>query len=476
MRALIIGAGERTRAVLGRLGDRWEVVLVDSDAERLERAASVRTVTTVQGDPSSRVVLRRAGLLESDAVVVASLDDEVGVEVCRFAKEAGIARIVALAAELDNLPAYRKLGVPAFSAALLAARHVEINLEPRRVASAAFADGQAEAVEFRISPDSPLRDRPLSELGLSRWLVAAVLRQGELIVPNGQTVLQTDDLVTVVGSAADYGAMVATFTGGEAHFPLGFGKQAAVLLGDGPSAAAVVDEAARFVRATAAEALLLVHDDPARLDEAKAKALARRLDAVAEAHPNVAIRPTPSREAGYAALAAAAERESVGVVVMPLPGGRMGSVRALELLRRANRPGLFAAGLERYNAVVTPARDTERGWAAAWTAIDMASKGDMPLVALGVVPPRFLAGDHTEAQVRAAVARIRDEASVHGVSVAARIAQGNPVRTFAEVERGTLIVLGVADRPRSWFVPGNAGHILSRVRTSILMVPDQRRP
>jgi Trk K+ transport system NAD-binding subunit len=474
LRVLIIGAGERTRAVLGRLGDRWEAVVIDTDPGRLDRAAAVRPITPVQGDPSSRVVLKRAGLLEADAVVVASLDDEVGVEVCRFAKEAGIARIVAVAAELDNLPAYRKLGVPAFSAAQLAARHVEINLEPRRVASAAFADGQAEAVEFRISPDSPLRGRPLSELGLSRWLVAAVLRGGSLIVPNGQTVLETDDLVTVVGSAADYGAMVATFTGGEAHFPLGFGKQAAVLLADGPAAEATVNEAARFVRSTAAEALLLIHEDPARLAEEKAKALTRRLDALAEAHPNVAMRPTAVRELGPEALAAAAARESVGVLVLPLPRGRLAAVAALELLRRVNRPGLFAAGVEQYGSVVTPARDTERGWAAAWTAIDLAARGDLPLVALGVVPPRFLAGDQTEAQVRAAVARIRDEASVHGVSVSGRIAQGNPVRIFAEIERGTLIVLGVADRRRSWLVPGNAGHILSRVRTSIVIVPDRR--
>ena len=308
MRVLVIGAGERTRAVLGRLGDRWEVVVIDSDGGRLERAATVRPITTVQGDPSSRIVLRRAGLTEADAVVVASLDDEVGLEVCRFATEAGVARVVALAAELDNLPAYRKLGVPAFSAAQLAARHVEINLEPRRVASAAFADGQAEAVEFRISPDSPLRGRSLSELGLSRWLVAAVLRNGILIVPNGRTVLETDDLVTVVGSAADYGAMVATFTSGQAHFPLSFGKQAAALLGDGADAERVVREAAGFVRATAAEALLLIHEDAAQLDDAKAKALSRRLAAVAEAHPNVEIRPTPSPETGLAALETAATR------------------------------------------------------------------------------------------------------------------------------------------------------------------------
>lgn len=472
MRALIIGAGERTRAVLGRLGDRWEVTVIDTDPARLDRAAAVRDITAVQGDPSSRVALRRAGLSEADAVVVASLDDEIGLEVCRFAKEAGIARIVAVAAELDNLPAYRKLGVPAFSAAQLAARQVEISLEPRRVASAAFAGGLAEAVEFRIAPDSPLRGRRLMDLGLRRWLVAAVLRDGALIVPNGLTVLETDDLVTVVGSASDYGAMVATFTAGEAHFPLRFGKQAAVLLEDGPGADAILHEAARFVRSTAAEALLVIHEDPARLGDAKARAVSQRIDALAEQYSNVSIRPSPVRELGPEALAAAAARESVGVVVLPLPRGRLASVRALELLRRVNRPGLFAAGVERYGAVVTPARDTDRGWAAAWTAIDLAAVGDLPLVALGVVPPRFLAGDQTETQVRAAVARIRDEASVHAVSVSGRIAQGNPVRIFGEVERGTLIVLGVADRRRSWLVPGNAGHILARVRTSIVVVPD----
>lgn len=472
MRALIVGAGERTRAILGRLGDRWEVVVIDSDPARLERAGAIRPITPVEGDPSSRVVLRRAGLQEADAVVVASLDDVIGVEVCRFAKEAGVDRIVAVTAELENLPQYRRLGVPAVSAAQLAARHVEINLDARRVASAAFADGQAEAVEFRIAPDSPLSGRALGTLGLSRWLVAAILRDDALIIPNGQTVLQTDDLVTVVGSAADYGAMVATFTHGEARFPLGFGRQAAVLLGD-PSTDRVVGEAAGFVRDTAAEALLLIHDDPARLDDTHARAQERRIEAIVEAHPNVDIRPTPSRSTGLDALAAVASKESVGLIVLPLPSGRLASVRALELLRRTKRPGLFAAGIDAYDSVVTPARDTDRGWAAAWAAIDLAAMVDLPLVGLGVVPPRFLAGDQTELAVRGSVARIRDEASFHGVTVSGRIAQGNPVRIFSEIPRGALIVLGAADRRRTWLVPGNAGHILARVRTSIVMVPDQ---
>ena len=159
--------------------------VVDADRGALDQAAAIRPVTTVEGDGSSRVVLERAGLDGVDAVIAANGDDRVTLEVCRIAREAGVDRIVAVAGDPSLVAEFRRLEVPVVSPERLAARTVEINLEPRRVASAAFANGLAEALEFRISPDSPLRGRALADLGLRAWLVAAVLRGDQLIVPNG---------------------------------------------------------------------------------------------------------------------------------------------------------------------------------------------------------------------------------------------------------------------------------------------------
>ena len=65
MKVIIVGAGGTTRDLLRRLSPSWEVVVVDTDAERLALAAAVREVETFTGDGSSRVVLDRLPLDEA---------------------------------------------------------------------------------------------------------------------------------------------------------------------------------------------------------------------------------------------------------------------------------------------------------------------------------------------------------------------------------------------------------------------------
>ena len=128
-----------TRALLRRLGELWDITVIDPDAERLEIAGRVRAIDAVVGDGSSRVVLERVGIDEADALVAATNDDEVNLEVCRIARRAGLVRVVAIAADPEYLPDYRDAAVPAFAPDSLAARQVELSLEPRRVTSTAFA-------------------------------------------------------------------------------------------------------------------------------------------------------------------------------------------------------------------------------------------------------------------------------------------------------------------------------------------------
>ena len=164
MRAILVGAGGIGRAVLARLGEHWEVTAVDLDADRLATLAESRPIQTIVGDGSSRITLHRAGLDEADAVVVAVRDDEVSLEVCRLAIAAKVDRVVAMVVSSARQADFTKLGAVAVAPDRLAARQVELTLEPRRVASAAFADGRAEAIEFRLAPDSAVagRTRPRS--------------------------------------------------------------------------------------------------------------------------------------------------------------------------------------------------------------------------------------------------------------------------------------------------------------------------
>ena len=68
MKAIVVGAGGTTRDLLRRLGDLWDVTVIDTDEERLARAVDVRTISVIHGDGSSRVILDQAGLGEGNRV------------------------------------------------------------------------------------------------------------------------------------------------------------------------------------------------------------------------------------------------------------------------------------------------------------------------------------------------------------------------------------------------------------------------
>jgi len=477
MKAIVVGAGGTTRDLLRRLGELWEIVVVDIDEDRLAEAAAVRSIEMINGDGSSRITLERAGIAEADAVVAATNDDDINLEVCRLAKRVGLLRIVAVAAQPERLAAYREAEIAAISPHSLTARQLELSLEPRRVASTAFARGRAEAIEFRIADDSPVRGIVLRDLHAESWLIAAILRDNELIVPHGNTVLRTDDQVTVVGSAADFPLIVRTFTAGASRFPLDYGKRVAVILDSRGDLDGPVAEAINLTRNTQASSLLVVHRRIEGIsDDTHARDIEAMLDEAEERAAGVEINRRPVSGPPMRALASMIRDESVGVVVLAAPQsgwfGRARAVRALRVAANLGLPVLFSRGTHPYQQLVAPARDTNSGSAAARVAIDVAAYGKGEVTGAAIVPPMFLTGADGRDNALRSLTHLREEAAVQGVTVHRKLRQGNPVRVLIEMAgESNLLVLGMAARTPTWLLPGIVGNVLSRTTVSVLTVP-----
>jgi trk system potassium uptake protein TrkA len=474
MRLIVVGAGGAARALLRRIGEVWDVTVVDSDPARLEEIAAIREVTMVPGDGTEREVLDQAGLSGAAAVVAALPDDDLNLEVCRIAGDKGIVA-TAVAADPERLEAYRSRDVAAFSPDRLAARRVVSMLERRREFSAAMAGGLAEGVDLRVVADSPVRGRPLRDVTAKDWLVVSVMRDGRMIVPHGGTVLQTDDLVTVVGSNEAYPAIVGAFSAGVARFPTDFGSSVGVALRGDADLTGPVAEAMGLAATSAAESVTLIHTVAS--DDAETERIENLIESVTSRDPDLPVRTRAvSGDPGAAVLGWPLDG-FVGLAVVPTRGrrGAIGRRRVGSVCRaigRRGRPVLFSRGAARYRRIVVPARDTRAGWAAARAAIDLGAHTGLSLTAVAVVPPLFIAGDEAREDAARAAARLQDEAAVQGVSVRRVIEQGNPVRIIERyVDRSSLLVLGLAPRPLRTLVPGIAGHLTRRVPGSVLVVP-----
>ena len=102
MKVLIVGANGIAEQLVQRIGTGWDISLVDIDQDVLRDFSTDRTVDKVQGDGSSKLVLKKAGLEQAGAVIALTDNDEVNIEVVRLAKESGVLRISARIVDIDN--------------------------------------------------------------------------------------------------------------------------------------------------------------------------------------------------------------------------------------------------------------------------------------------------------------------------------------------------------------------------------------
>jgi Trk K+ transport system NAD-binding subunit len=474
----VAGAGGATRELLRRLGESWTVTVIDPSEERLKEIKETNSVSTVVGDGTSRLTLQRSGLAEADAVVAASNDDEVNLEVCRLAQQAGVLRVVAIASSPERFPSYRQIGVKAFSPDSLVSRHVELSLEHRRYTSMAFADGRAEAIEFHLGYDSPIAGKALKEIHAEHFIIGAVLRGDDLIIPHGDTVLQPGDRVTVVGLGVHFPEIVHTFTSGEARFPLDFGKQVGVVLEEDEDLDGPVAEAAHFVRNSAADSLLLIHRDPALLNDSEAAArLNDLLEKVSKVTGGVEVRRLAVAEPPAKILPDICRQESIGTLVYPPPRpaplvGKLRAQRLVLLARRAGVPVLVARGSYPYKNILVPARQTLSAKAAERAAIDLARYMRADLTGMAIVDPTFVAGEDASDEARRAIGWLKQEASMQGVSVKGKIMRGNPVRSFLEAGAAAdFVVLGAGKGVARPFEYAITTHIVYWAQKSLLLVP-----
>lgn len=452
MRLLVVGAGDVTRELLKRIGEAWDVTIVEADASRVEALRGVRVFEAFEGDGSSSVALERAGLEDADALLAATEDDDVNLEACRIARARKVRRVLAVAADPARAPEFRDLSVPVLSAAALAGRELEHLLQARAVSSKTFAEGKVEAMEFTVAASSPVRGMPIGELNGPAMRVVALLRDGTLASLEDGIELAPGDLVTVIGPAADLPSLVQTFTSGTPRFPVDFGKRVAVALEGSEEEQPVLREAVLVTRNSRATSLDVLHPGVTeRLQEDEdggedvPKAIRRLVDAESE---GVEVGYRRSRRPDEDLLRLP-ETESVGVIVLSPPSGLLAGLRIRRLLRTCRETGtpiLFARGRRSHDRIVAAARRSRPGRAAARAAIGLAELGKGHLTALAVEDPEFIGGPAAAEEAQRAVEWVVAEASIHGLEADALIRTGNPVHAFLEVSHtADLVVLGLQE-------------------------------
>jgi Kef-type K+ transport system membrane component KefB/Trk K+ transport system NAD-binding subunit len=204
-RILVVGAEDLGVQVAKRLKAHLEPVsIVDTDAERIARAErngfDALRCSVEQEDPQMRTVC------ESARALVCTYDDpELAYRVCDLAKNAyKVPHVVAQVTDPGARGRFDALGVTTMNAALdRPALLALLTRTPALYTLLSRTDDDKEVCEVVVT-DSRDVDKPLRQLELPGALLAlAIRRDGELLVPHGNTRLCRNDRLTLVGSVQD---------------------------------------------------------------------------------------------------------------------------------------------------------------------------------------------------------------------------------------------------------------------------------
>jgi trk system potassium uptake protein len=211
MRVTIAGAGNVGTAIAGDLRDNGHsVLLIEQDTDLVARLRPTLDVEWLEGDACEVSTLRTAELERADVMVAATGDDEDNLVVSLLAKmEFAVPRVVARVNHPKNRWLFNEtwgVDVSVSTPHLLTALVEEAVSVGALVRLLQFEGGEAHLVEVTLADNSPARNRPLSELEVPRDAsVVAVVRQGRVVIPRGDTVMQVGDevVVLVTGESED---------------------------------------------------------------------------------------------------------------------------------------------------------------------------------------------------------------------------------------------------------------------------------
>jgi trk system potassium uptake protein TrkA len=197
-----------------------QLQLIVQDQEQCQNLARRLEMPVICGDPSLPRVLQAAGASEADLVLAVTLNDADNLVISQISKRHfGVPRTVALVANPSHVTMFQRLGIDAVvSVATILTTLVEqqATLEDM-ISLTPLAEGRIMVTELAIHADSPAAGKTLSELNLSEnALIATITRDGEPIIPRGNSRLQAGDRVLLVTKAEEECTAIAQLLGEEA--------------------------------------------------------------------------------------------------------------------------------------------------------------------------------------------------------------------------------------------------------------------
>lgn len=211
MKIIIVGAGEVGYNIASRLAsENKRVVVIDKDPNAVKRLSEDLDVQTITASGSNPKVLIDAGVKEADILLAVTDSDETNLVACLMTNMISpTTKKLARLRDQDFHPYHARFTKEHPHIDTVINPEIEVVNTIRKLMDVpgaadvgSFADDQVKYVGIRIDEDSPVAGMRLidfpSQFGENRPLIAAIIRDNEVIVPRGKNLVKPGDLIYFV--------------------------------------------------------------------------------------------------------------------------------------------------------------------------------------------------------------------------------------------------------------------------------------
>lgn len=210
MKIVIIGDGKVGYKLAKELSEEdYDVVLIDSNGEKLKETGNRLDVSCVTGDGVSAEAQTEAGVPESDLVIACMSTDELNMLSCLIAKRLGAKHTIARVRnplyfqQIDLLKEDLHLSMAINPELTVANEITRMLIFPSANKVETFVKAKAELVEVPLREGNPIIGKSLAEVYKKfqiKILVCAVQRGKQVFIPDGSFVPELGDKLHIAST------------------------------------------------------------------------------------------------------------------------------------------------------------------------------------------------------------------------------------------------------------------------------------
>jgi trk system potassium uptake protein TrkA len=209
MNVIVVGGGNTGSEITKYLlqGGHFVRVIEERPAVLAKLANEIPAEVIITGDGSSPTILEKAGIHKAQVLAAVTGSDETNLVVTSLARfEFNVPRVIARINNSKNAWLFTpEMGVDVSlnQAEILSRLSVEEMSIGDMMTLLKLTQGKFSLVEEKIEPGSPAIGVPISELQLPHnCIISGIIRDGELVLPRGSTMLEAQDEVLALVDAA----------------------------------------------------------------------------------------------------------------------------------------------------------------------------------------------------------------------------------------------------------------------------------